>query len=129
MRIGVDLDGVICELRSPGQSYADVKPMPGAIAKLKALRAVGHEIVIFTARHMKTTGMNVGRVVARQGLTTLHWLDNHGIEFDEIWFGKPHCDVYVDDNAVRFVSWNDIADDGSSLPSSTESQKSGGERK
>jgi capsule biosynthesis phosphatase len=120
MRIGIDLDGVICQLRESGQTYETVKPIPGAIAKLKALRAAGHEIVILTARHMKSTGMNVGKVVARQGLTTLRWLDRHGVEFDEIWFGKPHCDVYLDDNAVRFVSWDEIASDGSNFPEATE---------
>jgi len=120
MRIGVDLDGVICELRKPGQTYADVLPVPGAVAKLKALRAAGHEVVIMTARHMKTTGMNVGRVIARQGLTTLRWLETHEVEFDEIWFGKPHCDVYLDDNALRFTTWDDLAGDGSSFPAATE---------
>ena len=46
----------------------------------------------------------------------LEWLARHGIEFDEIHFGKPHAHVYIDDNAFAFRSWDDIADDGSSLP-------------
>jgi capsule biosynthesis phosphatase len=122
MRICIDLDGVLCELRKPRQSYADVKPLPGAVEKLRALRQAGHEVVIATARHMKSCDHNVGKVVARQGLVTLDWLKRHCFEYDEIWFGKPHCDVYVDDNAYRFTRWDEISSDGGSLPVSHEKQ-------
>jgi capsule biosynthesis phosphatase len=120
MRICIDLDGVICQLRQPGQSYADLEPVPGAIEKLRALRSAGHYLIICTARHMKTCSGNVGQVVARQGAVTLQWLAAHGIEYDEIHFGKPHADVYLDDNAVRFEGWEGINADGRSLPLSAE---------
>ena len=120
MRICIDLDGVICQLRRPGQEYADLLPVPGAIEKLRALRAAGHYIIVCTARHMKTCNGNVGQVVARQGAVTLNWLTRHEVEYDEIHFGKPHADVYIDDNAVRFETWDDIAGDGNSLPTSAE---------
>jgi capsule biosynthesis phosphatase len=120
MRICIDLDGVICQLRRPGQQYADLEPVPGAVEKLRALRAAGHYLIVCTARHMKTCGGNVGQVVARQGAVTLEWLARQGIEYDEIHFGKPHADVYIDDNAVRFDGWTTISGDGSSLPKSAE---------
>jgi capsule biosynthesis phosphatase len=121
MRICVDLDGVICKLRLPGQSYAEVEPVEGAVQKIRALRAAGHCIIIFTARHMKTCGGNAGLVLARQGMTTFEWLARHEVPYDEIYFGKPHADVYMDDNAVRFTSWEQVSDDGASLPASRES--------
>jgi capsule biosynthesis phosphatase len=121
MRICVDLDGVICKLRLPGQSYADVEPVEGAAQKLRALRAAGHVVIISTARHMKTCGGNAGLALARQGATTFEWLSRHGIPYDEIHFGKPQADVYLDDNAVRFTSWDEIGEDGASLPASRES--------
>lgn len=105
MRICIDLDGVICELKNGSQTYADVSPRDGAAEAIKALRKSGHEVIIYTARHMKTCGGDIGKVIARQGAVTLEWLAKHGIEFDEIHFGKPWADVYVDDNAVRFFSW------------------------
>ena len=120
MRICFDLDGVICKLREPQQEYADLEPVAGAVEKLRALKAAGHYIIISTARHMKTCQGNVGMVVARQGAVTLEWLKRHGIAYDEIHFGKPHAQVYIDDNALRFQSWEAIAGDGSSFPSSTE---------
>ena len=123
MRICIDLDGVICRLREPGQQYAGLQPVPGAVEKLRQLKAAGHYIIICTARHMKTCQGNVGMAVARQGAVTFDWLKRHNIEFDEIHFGKPHAQVYIDDNAVRFESWARIAGDGSTLPLSTEEQK------
>lgn len=120
MRICIDLDGVVCELRRPGQEYGELDPVPGAVEKLRALRAAGHHVILCTARHMKTCDGNVGLVVARQGLTTLQWLERHGVEYDEIHFGKPHADVYLDDNAMRFESWDAIAGDGSTFPRSHE---------
>jgi capsule biosynthesis phosphatase len=123
MRICIDLDGVVCQLKQPGQSYADLKPVSGAVERLRSLRKAGHYIILFTARHMKTCGANVGMVLARQGKVTLDWLHEHGVEFDEIHFGKPHADVYLDDNAMRFQSWESIAADGRNQPRSAENRR------
>ena len=122
MRICIDLDGVICRLKNGQEGYADLLPVPGAVEKLRALRRAGHYLIILSARHMKTCDGNVGKVIARQGATTLEWLARHGVEYDEIHFGKPFADIYIDDNALRFESWENISDDGSSLPSSNESR-------
>ena len=124
MRICIDLDGVISQLKQPGETYADVSPVPGAIDKIRALRAAGHTVIIHTARHMKTCQGNVGLAVARIGTITLEWLARHGVEYDEIYFGKPWADVYIDDNALRFTSWDQITPD--SLPASAESRQRGG---
>jgi capsule biosynthesis phosphatase len=120
MRICIDLDGTLCRLKRPGETYDDVEPIPGAVEKVRGLKAAGHYLILFTARHMKTCDGNVGKVVARQGTGTLAWLAKHGFEFDEVHFGKPHADVYIDDNAVRFEGWEHVASDGSSLPVSSE---------
>lgn len=116
--ICIDLDGVISELRLPGQDYAELLPVPGAVEKIRTLKEMGHRIVIFTARHMKTTGGNIGAAVARKGFVTLEWLERHSIPYDEIHFGKPHAHLYLDDNALRFTSWGDI--DPNNLPLSHE---------
>jgi len=120
MKICIDIDGTICALRISGQSYADVEPLPGAVEKLTGFKRAGHYIILMTARHMATCQSNVGLVVARQGKTLIDWLERHGIPYDELWFGKPHADVYIDDNALRFESWDNVAGDGSNLPLSKE---------
>ena len=108
MRLCIDIDGVICELRGENQQYSDLQPMPGARDAIKLLRTQGHYIILYTARHMKTTQGNLGGVLAKQGKITLEWLDKYEIEYDEIYFGKPYADVYIDDLAKRFVSWQEI---------------------
>jgi len=123
MKICIDVDGVLCELRRPEQSYADVQPLPGATEKMNSLKQAGHYIILNTARHMATCNSNVGLVIARQGKTLIDWLAKHNIPYDELWFGKPHADVYLDDNAHRFTSWKDISGDGSNLPVSQEKAK------
>ena len=54
MRIVFDLDGVICELKKPSESYADVIPKNDVIEKMKDLKKDGHYLIIHTSRHMKT---------------------------------------------------------------------------
>jgi len=108
MRIVIDLDGVICEIKRDNQSYADVKPIPGAVQSIKKLRTNGHYIIISSARHMNTCNGNVGRVVQKIAQVTLNWLEKKNVEFDEIYFGKPNAEIYIDDRAVRFTGWNSI---------------------
>lgn len=120
MRMCIDIDGVICNLRKPDQKYSELEPLPGAVEKLQAFKKCGHYIILMTARHMKTCGGNVGLTVARQGKTLLDWLAKHQIPYDEIWFGKPHADIYIDDNGYRFESWETISADGSTFPLSRE---------
>jgi capsule biosynthesis phosphatase len=108
MRIAIDLDGTICSIKDSDQSYNDVQPLPGAAEKIRQLRAAGHYIVIQTARNMATCDGNLGKVIKNVGLTTMAWLAKHGIEYDELYFGKPNAELYIDDRGIRFVSWEDI---------------------
>lgn len=122
-RICLDLDGVIAGFKKPGDDYSMVEPIPDAIEKIKQLKAAGHYIIIHTARHMKTCEGNLGLVNARIAKTTLDWLEKHEVQYDEIYFGKPWADIYIDDNAYRFKSWGQIDSDGLNLPISNEKSK------
>lgn len=120
MRICVDIDGVICKLRTGHQEYSDLAPIPGAVEKLRQLSSYGHYIILYTARRMKTHRGNNGKVVADIGRITLEWLHTHNVPYDEIYFGKPWADIYIDDNAYRFTEWQSIMADGSNFPQSAE---------
>lgn len=123
-RICIDLDGVVAKLKRKDQSYIDCDLVPGAKEKIDSLKSNNHYIIIYTARHMKTCEGNTGLVMARVARQTLEWLDKHKIYYDEIIFGKPWADVYIDDNAYRFSGWENINEDGSNLPESHEKSKS-----
>lgn len=111
MRIVIDLDGVICPVRQEHQEYAELEPITGAVERLHELRKAGHYIIIQTARHMKTCDGNVGRVMQRLGKVTLDWLECHNVEYDEIFFGKPNGEIYLDDRGLRFEDWNSISEE------------------
>ena len=121
MRICLDLDGVICELKKSEESYSDLKPLPGAAEKIKKLKESGNYIIINTARRMKTHDSNKGKIIKDIGKITLDWLDENNILYDEIYFGKPWAHIYVDDNGFRFDNWENIKNDGSNFPAHKES--------
>jgi len=110
MRIVIDLDGTICPIRKSGQTYSDLEPLPGAVEKIKNLKSAGNYIIISTARNMGTQEANLGKVMKNIGKITLDWLEKHEIAYDEIYFGKPNAEIYIDDRALRFENWNDIND-------------------
>jgi capsule biosynthesis phosphatase len=111
MRICIDLDGTICDIRHDPLTYAEVRPKEGVQEKIKALRSAGHTVVIYTARNMGSTGHNIGKALRNVGKVTFDWLDKYGIEYDEIFFGKPNSDIMIDDRAFRFNNWAEITEE------------------
>lgn len=104
----IDIDGTIAELRKHGQTYDTVKVNEGAVAKIRDLKKAGHYIILQTARHMKTCNGDQGQVLAKIGKQTFDWLKINEIPYDEIYFGKPYADVYIDDLAYKFTNWEEI---------------------
>lgn len=95
-----DLDGTICDEKEKGthfSEFASVKPKNEVVEKMRKLHDKGHKIIISTARHMGTTGGNVGLINARVAKLTIEWLDLHKVPYTEIYFGKPLGDFYIDD--------------------------------
>jgi capsule biosynthesis phosphatase len=109
MRIVIDLDGTICTLKQKHETYAEVQLKLGAVEFIKKLRAEGHYIIIQTARNMATCESNIGKVMKNIGKVTLEWLEKNGVEYDEIYFGKPNANLYIDDRAFRFENWQNMS--------------------
>ena len=108
MKICVDLDGTICTTKLPEQSYQDVVPLENAIETLEFLKERGYYIIIFTARNMRTCNNNLGRVIANQAKLVVDWLEKYCVPYDELLFGKPHVDYFIDDKGIKFTNWNDV---------------------
>ena len=102
MRIVFDLDGVICELKKPSESYADVIPKNNVIEKMRDLKEDGHYLIIHTGRHMRTCDGDVSKVIEKIGKITEDWLENWKVPYDELIFGKPYADIYIDDLGIEF---------------------------
>ena len=104
MRIVFDLDGVICELKKPSESYGEVKPKLDVIKLVNELHSNGDHIIIHTGRHMRTCNGNVDEVIKKVGKITKDWLKTNNVKYDELIFGKPHADMYIDDLGLSFDS-------------------------
>jgi capsule biosynthesis phosphatase len=109
MRIVIDLDGTICTLKQKHETYADVQLKPGAAEFIKKIRLEGHYVIIQTARNMATCESNIGKVLKNVGKVTLEWLEQNEVEYDEIYFGKPNANLYIDDRAFRFEDWKNMS--------------------
>lgn len=103
-----DLDGTICENKPSDGSYADVKPMIGAVHTLKRLKDAGHTIIICTARHDRTFRGNKGKILANIGYL-YDWLRKWNIPFDELRFDKVHATAFIDDKGYRHINWDETS--------------------
>lgn len=106
-RVCFDLDNTLVSYPAKAGDYITVKPIMQNINMLKFLKRQGCTIIIYTARRMKTHSGNIGKIVADIGQITLGTLRLFGIPYDEIYFGKPFADVYIDDLAFNPYA-NDI---------------------
>ncbi|EGU36708.1 hypothetical protein VII00023_01110 [Vibrio ichthyoenteri ATCC 700023] len=98
----VDLDGTLTQANT--SDYKNVLPRLEVIAQLQQYKDNGFEIVISTARNMRTYEGNVGKINIHTLPTITEWLDKHNVPYDEILVGKPWCGhdgFYIDDRAVR----------------------------
>jgi branched-subunit amino acid aminotransferase/4-amino-4-deoxychorismate lyase len=91
-----DLDGTLCT--NTFGDYEAAEPLPWAIARVNALAEAGHRIIVFTARGT-ATGIDWDSVTRGQ-------LERWGVRYDELQFGKPSADVYVDDRGVHTDAWH-----------------------
>jgi capsule biosynthesis phosphatase len=102
-RLVFDLDGTLTH-DDGSVGYAQRRPNAAVVEKLRAYRAQGFEIVICSARNMRTYEGQIGKINANTLPVILDWLARHDIPYDELHIGKPWCGTegfYIDDKAVR----------------------------
>jgi len=100
-RICFDLDNTLVTYPIIPGDYTSVKPILKNIEQVRFLKKLGHEIIIYTARRMKTHQGNVNKVIADIGQITFNTLRDFDIPYDEVCFGKPFAHLYVDDLAIN----------------------------
>ncbi|CAJ1441433.1 unnamed protein product [Effrenium voratum] len=94
-RFCFDLDGTLVQPK--GNSLVGI---PAAIELVRQLHKAGHTIIITTSRGM-VSGGGADKALADQGKETIDQLEQLGIPYDELHFGKPHADIYVDAQALN----------------------------
>ena len=103
MRYCFDIDGVICF--TEGTDYHSAVPNREAIERINALYDQGHTIVLQTARGMGTLDGDLGKVYATWYQVTYDQMESFGLRFHELFLGKTHADVYIDDKGQNSVEW------------------------
>lgn len=87
----IDIDGIIAS-RTRDNDYSQAGPIHPTIEAINRLHGFGHRIILLTARG-STTGLDWREVTERQ-------LASWGVRYDELHFGKPAADYYVDDKMI-----------------------------
>lgn len=100
-RICFDLDNTLVTFPKIKDDYSSVEPIQKNISLLRYLKKFNNTIIIYTARRMKTHNGNIGKLTADIGKITLDTLEKFNIPYDEIYFGKPYADFYIDDLAIN----------------------------
>jgi capsule biosynthesis phosphatase len=101
LRFCFDLDNTLVSYPVIPGDYSTVQPIAKMIQTIRQLKQDGHEIVIYTARRMATHHHSIGKVVRDIGMITMKTLEDLNIPYDELIFGKPIADIYVDDRAIN----------------------------
>ena len=90
-----DIDGTLCT-NTDGE-YERAESYPDVVAQVNALNDAGHRIILYTARG-STTGIDWRELTESQ-------LRMWGVKYHEVFLGKPHADVFVDDKAINVTDW------------------------
>ena len=98
MRAVFDLDDTICVHKN--RDYPNATPINAVAEKIRKMKRDGWEIVIYTARGQVSCNKNLEKIEAQNRPTIERWLRKHKIPCDELIFGKPLGDVYVDDKGM-----------------------------
>jgi len=101
LRVCFDIDNTIIKYRTPEQTYADCEPNDKMVYFLRRLKQLGHCIILYTARGMASAERNIGKSVKNVAYDTFKSLEKLHIPYDEIYFGKPDADFYIDDKAFN----------------------------
>jgi capsule biosynthesis phosphatase len=101
-KLFVDLDDTLA-FRPNGEHYKEAIPDFELIDKLTKWREAGFEIVIFTARNMRTYDGNLELITKYTLPDILEWLRLHNVPYDDVIVGKPWPGpegYYIDDRAL-----------------------------
>lgn len=95
-----DLDGVICNTKK--NFYHKAKPNYKAINKINFLYTKGFLIKIFTARYMGRSKEKKTLAIKKGYNFTKQQLKKWKVKYNELIFGKPSFDLFIDDKSIFY---------------------------
>lgn len=100
-RVCFDLDNTLVTPPRVKGDYTTVEPIQERIEFCKYLKKMNCEIIIYTARGMKSCENNIGKINIKNYKIILDTLEKYDIPCDELFMGKPYADIYIDDKFVN----------------------------
>ena len=102
-----DLDNVLCKTK--GSNYKKSLPLKENIRTVNILSQKGNYIKIFTSRYMGRNKENKNKAIKDGYNFTKKQLKKWNVKYDELIFGKPSYDLFVDDKNLSFKkNWSKL---------------------
>jgi len=96
-----DIDGVLAT-KVDDLDYTKAKPIQKNIDLLNHLAAIGHTIILYTARGSET-GIDWHEKTAEQ-------MRSFGVQYQRLVTGKPAADYYIDDRMMSLADIDTLAE-------------------
>ena len=99
----IDIDHTICipqKFDDTERRYAQAEPIMEMIEAIRKIYHRGDTVILHTARRMLTHRGDLHKIEEDVGAVTRDWLEKYQVPYDQLIFGKPYGDFYIDDKAV-----------------------------
>ena len=101
-----DLDKVICKnffyKKKKIINYNKSAPITKSVKLINELFEKGYQIDIFTSRGMTRYNGNINKIIKNLKKKTIRQLKKWKLKYNNLYFGKPYYDFFVDDKAYGF---------------------------
>lgn len=107
IKLVFDIDDTICNNKN--RDYENAIPFKDVIKKINKLHKQGAKITLYTSRGMVSCNGDIEKIIKKNKPVLEKWLEKNKVEYDELLFGKPLGDMYIDDKAINvkdFVEQN-----------------------
>jgi len=93
--LAIDFDGVVHDFKHPIEGRKMGKPIHGTEEALDFFKRRGWTIIVHSVWGDKA------EIISK-------YMDYYNLPYDEITNVKPKADYYIDDNAIRFDTWDSV---------------------
>lgn len=106
-----DIDDTLCTRPSGFEhlgvdKYRHCVPIDIMVFTCNQMHRNGDRVILWTSRGMTQFGGDVAMVERELRALTEDQLSEWGVEYDELWLGKPHYDLFICDKSINPLNGN-----------------------
>jgi capsule biosynthesis phosphatase len=106
----IDVDDTVLTtpLNEDGKyDYDKSTPITASVERIRSLKQDGHQIILFTARGMRTFNNDVKKIKKEHEERLITWFKQNEVPYDLLVFGKPWGPnpIYVDNRNLSLHSF------------------------